>query len=240
MELSVILPVYNEGKIILRNLINVQRYLQNLNLEYEIIVVNDGSTDDTLEQISSISEKSIHIISYPQNQGKGFAINRGMAVACGRYRLFMDMDLSTELSEIPKFLQHIRKGTCDVCIGNRNTVSLFNQKRPWYRAFMGKIFAALSSLLIGYKLDDYTCGFKIFTAQSCKEIFSRQQIYNWAFDSELIAIAHQIGLRVHQKPVVWHHYDGSKVRIVQNICISSVSLLKIWFWAHSKKYLRPV
>lgn len=227
-QLSVIIPVYNEGKIIRRNLEAVDSYLQTLDLEYEIVIVNDGSNDDTLQQASALAVKHVCIVSYAENKGKGYAINRGMMAAKGRYRLFMDMDLSTELAEIPKFLQCVRDGLCDICVGNRNSVGLLAQKRPWHRALFGRIFVFLSIISSGCQLDDFTCGFKIFTAQACEKIFPRQNIYNWAFDTELMSIAHQLGLRVHQKPVEWHHHYNSKVRIGSAMITSLMSLAKIW------------
>ncbi len=229
-ELSVIIPVYNEGKIIRRNLGVIDDYLRTLDLEYEIVVVNDGSSDDTLQEVTAITDKHLCLISYAENKGKGFAINRGMMTARGRYRLFMDMDLSTELTEIPKFLQCVREGRGDICVGNRNAVGLLAQKRPWYRALLGRIFAALSSLSSGYQLEDFTCGFKIFTREACEKIFPRQQIYGWAFDTELICIAHQLGLRVQQLPVAWHHHGNSKVRLGPAMWTSLMSLVKIWYF----------
>ena len=237
-ELSVILPVYNEGKIIRSNLEKVNDYLQTLGLEYEIVVVNDGSTDDTLKQVSLMEEKHISIISYEKNRGKGFAVNRGMRAARGRYRLFMDMDLSTELREILKFLKYVQNDMCDICVGNRHAIRLLDQERPWHRALLGKIFAILSSICIGYRLEDSTCGFKIFTASACEKVFSRQHIYNWAFDSELIAIAHQLGLNIRQEPVAWMHHEGSKVNIFKSLFTSLFGLVKIWYGVLSKQYLK--
>ena len=227
-ELSVIIPVYNEGKIVSRNLVTIDSYLQTLGLEYEIVIVNDGSGDDTLQQVSAMSGKHIRIISYAENKGKGFAVKCGMVAAKGRYRLFMDMDLSTELTETPKFLQCMREGHYDICVGNRNSIKLWAQKRPWHRALLGKIFAFLSSVSSGCPLEDFTCGFKIFTAQACEKIFPRQSIYNWAFDTQLISIAHHMGLRIHQEPVVWHHHGNSKVRIGPAMMTSLGSLVKIY------------
>ena len=239
MELSVIIPVYNESKIIRCNLEKVNSYLQTLGLEYEIIVVNDGSTDDILKQVSSMEKKHLSIISYAKNQGKGFAVNRGMTAARGRYRLFMDMDLSTDLTEIPKFLQYVQNDMCDICVGNRHAIRLLDQKRPWHRALLGKIFTILSSICIGYRLEDFTCGFKIFTAQACERILPHQRIYDWAFDSELIAIAHQLGLRIRQESVSWEHHNGSKVCILRAIPSSLLGLFLIWYRVTSKQYLIP-
>lgn len=235
-QLSVIIPAYNEGKIIRRNLEIVDNYLRALGLEYEIVVVNDGSGDDTLEQVSAMAGKHIGIISYAENKGKGFAVNRGMTAALGQYRLFMDMDLSTELTEIPKFLKYMGEGCCDICVGNRNSVGLLGQKRPWHRALLGRIYVFLSSVSSSCQLEDFNCGFKIFTAQACEKIFPRQRITNWAFDTELMSIAQQLGLRVHQMPVKWHHHDNSKVRIGPAMITSLMGLVKIWYLKKKGSY----
>jgi glycosyltransferase involved in cell wall biosynthesis len=200
-----------------------------LGIDYEIVIVNDGSTDDTFELASAMAGEKIRIVDYKENRGKGYAINRGMMSASGDYRLFMDMDLSTALTEIPKFLQCVQDGLCDICVGNRQSVGVWSQHRPWHRALLGRIFAFLSVVSSGCQLDDFTCGFKIFTAQACEKIFPRQSIYNWAFDTELMFIAHQLGLRVDQKPVEWHHHYNSKVNIGPAVMTSFMSLVKIWY-----------
>jgi len=240
MELSIILPVYNESKIIRQNLENINDFLQTLDIEYEVIIVNDGSTDDTLQQTSLITEKHTHVISYTQNRGKGYAVNRGMTAAHGQYRLFMDMDLSTELAEIPKFLHCVRLGNCDICIGNRYSTSLATQKKPWHRALFGKTFSLLSSICTGYQAEDFTCGFKIFSAKASDKIFPRQHIYGWAFDTELISIAHQQGLRIHQESIVWHHHNGSKVNFIRAIPDSLIDLFRICYWTVSKEYIKQI
>jgi len=228
IELSIIIPVYNESRIIRQNLGEVDSYLQTLGIEYDIIVVNDGSLDDTLQEANRMSGNRISVISYDENRGKGFAVNRGMRAARGRFRLFMDIDLSTDLAEIPKFLQCVRDGSCDICVGNRNSVGILAQKRPWKRALFGKVFALLSSASCGYRMDDFTCGFKIFTAHASEMVMPHQQIYDWAFDTELISIAHHLGLRIRQEPVVWQHHLDSKVRIGPAIISSMKGLVKIW------------
>lgn len=236
VELSVVIPVYNESKIVRRNLEIVDNYLQTLGTDYEIIVVNDGSTDDTLKLISSAAGKYVRIISYPKNQGKGFAVNQGMTAAFGRYRLFMDMDLSTDLTEIPKFLVRVREGLCDICVGNRHYVRLSAQHRPWPRALLGKVFATLSVWATGCRLDDFTCGFKIFTAEACTAVFPRQRIFGWAFDTELMAIAQSLRLRIRQESVAWHHHGNSKVRIGSAMITATIDLGKIWYFRTFRPY----
>lgn len=228
MELSIVIPVYNEGLVAEANLLAVERYLDALQVESEIIVVNDGSTDDTLSCVDKVKSARLVMISYAQNQGKGYAVGRGMGIAKGRYRLFMDMDLSTDLDEIGRFLEHMRRGECDVCVGNRHAVGIWQQQRPWHRALLGKIFAMLSTIASGCRLGDFTCGFKMFTAKACELVFPQQKIYDWSFDTELIAIAQAQGLRIHERPVSWKHHANSKVFVLKAIVVSLKGLLKVW------------
>jgi dolichyl-phosphate beta-glucosyltransferase len=229
-HLSVILPAYNEAKVIADNLNAVKRKLASLNISYEIIVVNDGSTDDTLSKINGMVSSQIKVFSYEKNRGKGFAVNWGMKYATGAYRLFMDADLATALEEIPKFLTTIENYHFDVLIGNRKIdPSLQKVKQPLFRRIFGMGFTWLSGLFVGRKFTDFTCGFKMFTASAADMIFMRQRIYNWAFDSELLFIALKHNLVIHEIPVVWHDKRNSKVRLLRDILTSLGGLFKIRF-----------
>ncbi len=227
-ELSVILPAYNEGKVIEGNLNILIQKLDDLGLDYEIIIVNDGSKDDTLEKITSCKHPRVKILSYAANRGKGFAVRYGVNAAVGRYILFMDVDLSTDLGEINKFMLTMRPGFFDVIIGNRKIDLSFQLvQQPFYRRFLGGGFAQLSSLTIGHRFLDFTCGFKMFTSTAAKRIFSRQRIFNWAFDTELIYIALLQGFKIHEIPVIWRDQGDSKVRLGREILSSLVSLMQI-------------
>jgi dolichyl-phosphate beta-glucosyltransferase len=231
-ELSIIFPAYNEAAVIRQNLLQVQKKLHEDHLEYEIIVVDDGSTDDTLGQAQLLEDAHLKVFASKPNRGKGYAVKLGMQKSQGAYRLFMDVDLSTSLDEIGKFLTVIRQGHSDVLIGCRN----LRQNQPWYREFLGKGFTVLSSALVFCHYHDFTCGFKMFTAKASEKIFARQRIDDWAFDTEILYLANREHLKVDQLPVQWQHEGASKVRLGRDIVNSFVSLIKIRWYAFKGYY----
>ena len=227
-ELSVVIPAYNEGRVLRANIEALRGKLDSLGLDYEVIIVNDGSSDNTAEEARKCVDACVHVVSYARNRGKGYAVREGMKHANGAYKMFMDADLSTSLDEIEKFLGIMRHYKFDVLIGNRRMdPSLQTKQQPLYRRFFGKGFTLLSSVLIGRYCADYTCGFKMFRKAAADTVFKRQRIDNWAFDTELIAIALAQRLAVHEVPVVWHHAENSKVRLVREIITSLAGLVRI-------------
>ena len=227
-ELSIILPAYNEGSKIKKNIESVKQKLDSLDVEYEIIVVNDGSRDNTYLEAQKCEARNIKILTYPQNRGKGYAINYGMMYSRGQYRLFMDADLSTSLDEIKKFLDTIKHDGYDIVIGTRkSTEALQTVKQPFYRRALGKVFTYLAGCFVGYGLSDFTCGFKMFTKKASEIIFKRQRIFNWAFDAEVIFIAMRHNLRICELPVTWRNDPQTKVRLLRDISTSFYGLFKI-------------
>jgi len=227
-ELSIILPAYNEGLYIEDSLKKIQDVVDKLNVTYELIVVDDGSTDNTLLKVKRCESSQVKVVTYFQNRGKGYAVKEGMLYAQGKYRLLMDVDLSTSLSAIERFLNLMRTNDYDVVIGNRKThPHLQKIRQPWYHRFFGKGFTWLSCLMIGCFLNDFTCGFKMYRKEAADIIFKRQRIFNWAFDAELIYIAMQHHLKIHQEPVEWSHHPDSKVRLFNNIVTSLAGLMQM-------------
>jgi dolichyl-phosphate beta-glucosyltransferase len=227
-ELSVILPAYNEEGEIQENTHRLKDHLDRLHIDYEILIVDDGSKDNTVREASCCESKNIRVLTYPDNRGKGYAIQYGMLNATGAYRLFMDVDLSTSLGSIEQFLQLIRSGQFDIIIGNRKTnPSLQKIRQPFYRRFFGEGFTRLSSLMIGERFTDFTCGFKMYTKKTAEIIFRKQRIFDWAFDAELIYIALLHNLRIYEAPVVWKHHPDSRVRLLRDIVNSFYSLVEM-------------
>ncbi len=227
-KLSVILPAYNEGNKIEQNTKLLKKELDSLNINYEIIIVNDGSVDDTLARAQKCESTNIRVLSYTPNRGKGYAVKYGMFHTTGQYRLFMDVDLSTSLDSIEKFWKLMCQNNYDMIIGNRKMDPLLQKVRqPLYRRVLGTGFTWLSSLMIGRRFTDFTCGFKMFTQNAVEVIFKRQKINNWAFDTELIYIALLHRLKIHEVPVEWAHHPGSKVRVRRDMLTSLYGLIKI-------------
>jgi dolichyl-phosphate beta-glucosyltransferase len=228
IELSLVFPAYNEGKAIAFNVKKTADKLEEWGINYEMIIVNDGSVDDTVDQVKPLLNNQISLLSYAQNRGKGYAVNYGMKHVVGKYRLFMDVDLATSLDEIPKVLTTIKHHQFDVIIGNRKIdPSMQVVKQPLYRRIFGAGFTWLSSIFVGRKFTDFTCGFKLFKAEAAEAIFMRQRIFNWAFDTEIMFIAMRHKLVIHETPVVWYDQRNSKVRLLRDIATSMAGLIQI-------------
>jgi len=237
-ELSVIIPVFNEEADILDNLRVVEKKLNAMAVVYEIMVVNDGSSDQTLGQVQTYFSNRVNILSYEKNRGKGFAVRHGMLHAAGKYKIFMDADLSTSLDALDLFLARMREDKYDMIIGDRRSnPGNRTVKQPFYRRFLGRGFTYLSCLCVGRHIKDFTCGFKIFNKKAAEIVFQRQKINRWAFDTELIYIAILHGLRIDQAPVLWKHHPTSTVRPLRDILTSLSGLIQIKFNGWEGRYL---
>ncbi len=227
-ELSIVVPAYNEGKVLATNIAVLRQKLDAIGVAYEILIVDDGSLDDTLTKANQCADERVRVISYPQNRGKGYAVREGMLGAVGKYTLFMDADLATSLDEIEKFLTIMRHYKFDVVIGTRRVdPSLQERKQPFYRRFFGRGFIWLSCVVVGKRLTDFTCGFKMYKKEAAEMIFAQQKVFNWAFDTELLFLAVRNNLSIHEVPVVWRHQKDSKVRVVREIFTSLTGLMQI-------------
>lgn len=214
--LSIIIPVYNEAKRV-HNIEKIFDYLKSKKYKSEVVVVNDGSVDQTLKLLNQIKKNSkIKIISYQKNQGKGFAIKQGMLSSKGKYRLFLDVDLSTPIEEFEKFISKLSKS--DIVIATRKkTGARVKVHQPFLRENMGKGFTFLSQKTLGLKISDFTCGFKCFSDKAAQDIFSKAQINRWGFDSEILFLANKYKYSVTEVPVNWINDSNTKVRFPQDI-----------------------
>lgn len=224
--LSVIIPLYNEEKRI-KNLIKIYNFLKSIKISYELILINDGSNDKTLAFLKKLPQKyKYKLISYEINQGKGYAIKKGMLAANGKYRIFIDIDLSTPIEELNKFLPYLKK--FDIVIGSRKTKgSKLEKRQPYIRESLGKIFTFISQIFLELDISDFTCGFKCFSKKASKEIFNRQIIRRWGFDSEILFLAEKLNLKIKEVPVTWMDDPKSKVKFPQAIVSSLTDLIRI-------------
>lgn len=224
--LSVIIPVFNEERRI-RNLKKIIAYLKEQKYSWELIVVDDGSKDRTKKLLNSIKGKlKFNLISYSENMGKGFAIKTGMLKAKGKYRLFLDIDLSTPISEINRFLPYLKK--YDIVIGSRKLkTSNLIERQPFIREYLGKMFTVLSQIILQLKISDFTCGFKCFSQKAVEQIFSRQTINRWGFDSEILCIGKSKKIAIKEVSVTWRNDPSTKVKLPQDIISSLTELIKI-------------
>lgn len=233
--LSIIIPLYNEQARI-NKLANVYKFLDQQKFDYEVILINDGSADKTLETLKKLSRKfKFTLITYAENHGKGFAIKTGMLAAKGQYLLFTDIDLSTPIEEFTKFLPSLKKKV--IIIGSRKTKgSTLQSRQGFIRENLGKGFTLLSQVTFNLYLSDFTCGFKCFPKQAAKEIFSKQKINRWGFDPEVLFLAKKFGYKIIEIPVKWSNDPRSKVQFPQDIIRSLLDLYQIRYNSFKKVY----
>ncbi len=217
---SVVIPCFNEAGRIGATVRATLDYLHENSPQSELIVVNDGSTDAT----ASITRAAFSNTKIPTrllenfpNRGKGAAVRSGLLAAQKPIALFFDADLSTPLGETPKLIEPIAHGEIDIAFGSRAIDrSLIGQHQPWRREQAGRVFNLLVRLATGLPFWDTQCGFKAFRVDVCRPIFEAARLDGFAFDVELLYLAHRAGLHIREIPVRWNHSAGSKVRFFQD------------------------
>lgn len=233
-EISFVIPCYNEAQRLEPGFsVAMEFLLRRLGPCFEVILVNDGSTDETgavlREAQARLSHMPIRIIEYWPNRGKGFAVKMGVLAACGQKIVQSDADFSVDLEEAIKFIKKLDE--YDLVIGSKKheaTESLKHQSAA--RRFLGKGFTKLTNLWLGINFSDITCGLKAFRHGAAKEIFSRQRLERWSYDGEILFLATKKGYKILELPVRWHHVEGSKVVPLLDVIRSFKELLAIRFY----------
>lgn len=212
--LSVIVPAYKEAKRIGSNLLEIEKYLSGKNYSYEVLVVIDGSPDNTAEVARSFADKvkNLRVISNPENHGKGYVVRQGLLEAKGEYRVFLDADGSTSIMHLDAFMPEFEKGY-DVVIGSRDIKGAYIQvHQPKYREIMGSMGNWAIRILLGlWTYPDTQCGFKMLSAKAAEAVASRMVVDRFGFDFELIILAKKLGFKIEQMPVKWMNEEGSTV-----------------------------
>lgn len=235
--LSVILPAYNEEVRILPSLKKRHEYLEKQNYDYELIVVNDGSTDRTREIVEQAIKDWPHfkLIDNQKNKGKGGVVKQGMLAARGEWRLFMDVDESVPIDEIERLWPYAKN--YEVIIGSRYTKGgKITEKQPLIRRIISRGGNLLTQIFVAWGIKDTQCGFKLFSAAAAKEIFPLQTMERWSFDMELIAIAKKHNYKIKEVPVVWEEQEGSRLRAVKAAGRALRDVFVIWWNKVSGKY----
>lgn len=231
MKISIVVPVYNEENRINKAIEALNAYLPKKKIWAETIFVDDGSKDKTAEKIKhSRASFNYKLVSYRENQGKGFALKRGVKEAQGDYILLMDADMSTPIESLDKFLPLMEKGT-PVILGTRKVKGakvLVPQTK--LRQKMGEFYTFLANVILGAKVSDFTCGFKCFSNESGKIIFSKLKTNRWSYDAEIIYLARKLGFEIKEVPVRWSNDDRTKVSLMKDSVESFVDLVKIRFY----------
>ena len=208
LALSVVVPAYNEALRLPATLARVEDYLGRLGVAYEIVVVDDGSTDGTAARAA---RERVRVLRHEPNRGKGYAVRRGMLAATGERRLLTDADLSTPIEELAKLQAALDEGY-DVAIGSRAIAGArIEVHQPAYREAMGRLFNRLVQVLLLPGLHDTQCGFKLFSAGAAGAAFAPATLDGFSFDVEALYLARQRGLRIAEVPVTWRNDAATRV-----------------------------
>ena len=230
--LSLILPAFNEERRLSTTLTAIQAYLQSRDYQWEVIVVDDGSSDRT----SAVAESYIQLIPTlrlmrnERNRGKGYSIRRGVAEAKGSVIGFMDADYKTPIEEIEKILPWLGNGY-EVVIGSRGLQqSKVEVPQPFYRRWGSQLFGAIIHALVGLPdIVDTQCGFKFLARGAALDIFSRQKADGYMFDIEILCLAQRLGYRVKEVPIRWMNDPDSRLQLIRGNLRNMKELLQIRF-----------
>jgi len=228
-EISIVIPAFNEALRLPTTLDRVQRYLATAGLTAEVIVVDDGSRDDTAEVVQRYAQRwpQLKLVAAERNAGKGAAVRLGMAAARGRYRVFSDADLSVPIDDMEKLLRPLHAGA-GVAIASRGLRdSQVELHQPWYRETMGKIFNRLVRIFVLGGVHDTQCGFKAFTAEVADRVFPVLQTRGFGFDVELLYRAQHAGYKIVEVPTRWINSPQSRVHPIRHSAAMFLELLAI-------------
>jgi len=210
---SIVIPAYNEGHRLGATLDKVLGYVREQGWNAEVVVVNDGSRDNTAELVRSFAAKdpALRLLENPGNRGKGYAVRNGMLNARGEIIVFSDADLSSPIEEMPKLLAALAAGA-DIAMGSRwLRAELQTHRQSLHRQLFGRIFNGLNRIILGLRFKDTQCGFKAFTRKAAQTILPLQRIERWGFDPEILFLARKFGFRVEEVAVRWGHVGGTRI-----------------------------
>jgi dolichyl-phosphate beta-glucosyltransferase len=235
--LSIIIPAYNEAERIPLALVDIDKRLSGKDYSYEILVVNDGSKDNTAAVVHGMEKmiKNLKLIDNSENKGKGGVVRQGMLLARGQYRLFMDADNSTSIDHFDAML-HYFKERYDVVICSRPMKgSKLDPAEPIYRQIPGKLGNLFIQALLLPGLWDTQCGFKAFTEAAAERVFQLSKITGWGFDVEILSLAKTLGYRIKEIPVHWVNDTRSHVGASAYLKVL-LETVKIRWWLWTDKY----
>jgi dolichyl-phosphate beta-glucosyltransferase len=214
---SIVVPAFDEARRIAETVRKIDDFIRESPLALELIVVDDGSTDNTAEIVRGLRARALRLIQNKENHGKGYAVRQGVLAAAGQYVLFTDADLSAPIEELNKLLELAIRDGIDVVIGSRSLDRRYIEKhQSGLRELGGIVFNLMVRLFLGLPMHDTQCGFKLFNRQRSRRIFEQQTTYGFGFDPELLFLAKRNGLTIREAPVRWSHAEGSKVNLLRD------------------------
>src|ERR1700757_2313541 len=235
---SIVIPAYNESTRLAASLKKVLAYVHAQGWDAEVIVVNDGSRDNTAEIVRSFAAKDpvLRLLENPGNRGKGYSVRNGMLNARGKILLFRAPDLSSPIEEAPKLLRALEEGA-DIAIGSRwLRAETQTQRQPLHRQLFGRIFNLMLRITLGLKFKDTQCGFKAFKKLAADAIFPLQKIERWGFDPEILFLARKFGFQVKEIPVAWGHRGEARINPIADGFRMFLEMIRIRRNAWEGKY----
>lgn len=229
LHLSLVIPVYNEAGRIGPGLDGCLAYLDRQPFASELLVVDDGSRDETARLVEAwaMRDPRLRLLRHHPNRGKGFAVRQGMLQAQGAYCVFTDIDLSVPIQTLDLLLDRLGQGW-DVVVGSRQVPGArVEVRQAAHREFMGRVYTRLANRILGLGATDYTCGFKGFRREAARDIFGRQRLAGWSFDAELRLLAERGGHRILEVPVTWRDDAATRVRLSRDVLGSFWELVRL-------------
>jgi dolichyl-phosphate beta-glucosyltransferase len=224
-DISIVIPAYNETERLVPTMGAIASQMSDLGLEWELIVADDGSTDDTVAVVESLGLVNVRVLRAAANGGKGSAVRRGMAAARGKYILFADADNSTPIEEFETLLTKVRDEEYDMAIGSRALGGGTEANKSPLRQLMSNGLRLMVRNVFGIQVRDSQCGFKLYTREAADKLVLSQTIMGFSFDLEHLYLAQKYSMRIAEVPVRWVDAPGSKVdtrkevqRFVRDLC----------------------
>lgn len=247
-KISIIIPAFNEQENISRTVNSICQFLRDNTIAGEIIVSDDGSSDNTASIVEkiSLSQRNIKLINN-SHQGKARAIKSGIDAAQADYVLLMDADGATNIGELNKLMTALKRNAADIAIGSREGSSAKRLNEPYYRHFMGRVFNKLIKIMVGLRFEDTQCGFKLFKSAAVKALSEKSTIMNreidnlrrplvTAFDVEMLILAEVFGFKVVEVPIVWQYIRTKNVNALNDSLSMFIEVLKIRINLMSGRY----
>lgn len=209
--LSIVIPAYNEEIRIIPTIGAIASHVSDLGFAWELLIADDGSTDQTVAMVEELGFANLHVLKAPQNGGKGNAVQRGMLAARGKYVLFSDADNSTPIEEVSKFIRALDEDGYDVAVGSRAADGADEANKSLFRHILSGGLRMIVRYGLRIKVKDTQCGFKMYTQEAAHRLHTAQTIMGFSFDLEVLYLAFKLGYKVKEVPVFWVDAPGSKV-----------------------------
>ncbi|MFA5052637.1 MAG: dolichyl-phosphate beta-glucosyltransferase [Parcubacteria group bacterium] len=243
--LSVVIPAYNEAERLPATLVDIDKHLREADFDYEILVINDGSKDNTAEVVRKFMPlvKGLRLTGGDVNHGKGYVVRKGMTEAEGKFRLFTDADNSTTIDHFFKMIPYLEGAEgekYDIVIGSRDVKgSKLVPPQPWYRRILGNVGNLIIQILVLPGIWDTQCGFKCFSEEAASRIFPLMKINRWAIDVEALAIGKKMGYKIKEIPITWVNDLRSRVKSSAYIgMLRDVVKIRFWLWTNRYKIVK--